>query len=75
MWVKTSQEFTGTVVVFLTGEKTGTRTGKMLNTQGLWRELIVDGFAPDASEAAIYLNVYDSTGTVWFDDAELVQRD
>ncbi len=75
VWVKTSAEFTGTVVVFLTGEKAGTRTGKMLNTQGLWRELIVDGFAPDASEAAIYLNVYDSTGTVWFDDAELVQRD
>lgn len=74
VWVKTSQDFSGEVVIFLTGEKTGTRTGKMLNTQGLWRELIVDDFAPDADEAALYLNVYDSTGTVWFDDVELVQK-
>lgn len=35
VWVKTSQDLTGKVVIFLTGEKIRTRTGRMLNTQGL----------------------------------------
>ncbi|NUQ65302.1 MAG: DUF4838 domain-containing protein [Pirellulales bacterium] len=75
VWVKTSNEFAGRVTVFLTGDKTlSTRTGEMLNTQGLWRELVVEGFVPKSAEAGVYLNVYDSTGTVWFDDVELVPR-
>ncbi len=75
VWVKTSKDFTGKVKVFLTGDKTGTtRTGEMLNTQGLWRELVIREFEPKTANAAVYLNVYDSSGTVWFDDAELVQK-
>ena len=75
VWVKTSPDFAGTVKIFLTGDKqVSTRTGEMLNTQGIWRELIVDEFVPREDEAGIYLNVYDSMGTVWFDDVELVRH-
>lgn len=75
VWVKTSKDFAGRVRVFLTGDKdVSTRTGDMLNTQGVWRELVVDGFVAKTNEAGVYLNGYDSTGTVWFDDVELVEQ-
>jgi len=71
-WIRTSEDFTGTVRLWVTGTKVGTMEVKGLNTQGLWRELKIADIHPAGAELGIYLNVMDNTGTVWFDDVELV---
>lgn len=72
VWVKTSPDFAGKVMIFLkTDQKEKTKTTSMLNTDGLWRELTIRDFVPTGDHAAVYLNVLDSTGKVWFDDVEL----
>jgi hypothetical protein len=72
-WIRTSEDFTGTVHLWVTGTKAGTMSVKGLNTQGLWRELTIPDIHPAGAEPGIYLNVMDNTGTVWFDDVELTE--
>lgn len=75
-WVKTSKDFGGKAVIFLIPDlKERTKTATMLNTEALWREVTIRDFVPTADSAAVYPNVYDAIGTVWFDDVELVCDD
>ena len=59
--------------VWVTGDASGkTLTRESLNTEGLWREMVIEGIKPKADALAIYLNLVDAPGSVWFDDVELV---
>ncbi len=71
-WYRTPDDFRGTVKLWVTGTEKQTMQVQGLNTQGLWRELKLEGIKPAGKEVGIYLNVMDGLGAVWFDDVELV---
>ena len=72
VWVKTSAEFAGRVVVFFTGDKEKkTRSGRLAGTNGVWRELVIDDYRAGGTGGGVYLNVMDGVGSVWFDDVEV----
>jgi len=74
LWVKTDAKFAGRVVVFFTGDKEKrTRSGTLLGTDGIWREMVIDGYQATGENAGVYLNVMDGTGSVWFDDVEITR--
>ncbi len=74
LWVKTEPGFTGRVVIFFTGDKEKkTRAGRLIGTRGIWRELTVDGYRATGDNAAVYLNVMDGVGRVWFDDVQVLE--
>lgn len=59
--------------MWVRGTTEKTQEIKGLSTQGIWRELVAEGLKP-GEETAVYLNVMDSVGKVWFDDVQLVQE-
>ena len=71
VWVKTSKDFHGEVLVWC--ESNGVSEGKTGTTNGEWKQVVIDDFQPKADTASVYLNLTDSTGSVWFDDARLEQ--
>lgn len=73
VWYRSEADFGGTVKVWVTGTAKGTMEVRGLGTGGVWRELQIDGIRVPDGLAAVYLNVMDGLGTVWFDDAELVR--
>ncbi|MFH1903329.1 MAG: DUF4838 domain-containing protein [Candidatus Omnitrophota bacterium] len=79
LWVKTSTDFTGAVVVFFRSGESGkglsaaTKNAQFPPTEGLWKEMVVEGIVPATDKAALYLNAMNGTGTVWFDDVELTE--
>jgi len=76
LWAKTSNDFAGTVAIWVTGDaKRGTVATNLVNTEGLWHPITATGITPNSDTVGIYLNVRDSTGTAWFDDVELVPED
>ena len=73
LWTKTSNDFAGTVSIWVTGDaKQGTVARNLVNTQGLWHQVTATGITPKGDTVGIYLNVRHGTGTAWFDDVELV---
>ena len=46
---------------------------RLLPTHGLWRQVEFNGIVPGENTAAIYLNLMGGTGSLWFDDVELVE--
>jgi len=76
LWAKTSNDFAGTVAIWVTGDaKQGTVATNLVNTEGLWHPVTATGITPNSDTVGIYLNVRDGTGTAWFDDIELVPED
>ncbi len=74
LWAKTSNDFAGTVSIWVTGDvRRGTVATDLVNTEGLWHPVTATGINPDSDTVCIYLNVRDGTGTAWFDDVELVE--
>jgi len=71
VWVRTSPAFNGRIAIWATGTTKQTMAAERLNTQGKWREVIIEGIQPAAKSMTIYLNLFDGTGTAWFDGAEL----
>ena len=74
VWYRTDLDFRGSVRIWATGTTAGTKEVKGLNTQGVWRELKIEGIKPQADSVGLYLNVMDGTGKVWFDDVEMVEE-
>ena len=74
-WVRTAPGFAGTVRVWVTGTTGQTLEAKMLNTDGIWRQVTVPDIVPAGDGVGLYLNLFDATGTVWFDDLELQAQD
>ena len=73
LWAKTSSDFAGTVSIWVTGDaKQGTVARNLVNTQGLWHQVVATGITPKSDAVGIYLNIRHGTGTAWFDDVELV---
>ena len=73
LWAKTSNDFSGTVSIWVTGDaKHKTVAVNLVNTQGLWHPVTATGITPEADSVGVYLNVRHGTGTAWFDDIELV---
>jgi hypothetical protein len=73
LWAKTSSDFAGTVAVWVTGDaKRGTVATNLANTEDRWYPVAATNIVPAGETVAIYLNARDGTGTVWFDDVELV---
>ncbi|OIO97272.1 MAG: hypothetical protein AUJ96_23415 [Armatimonadetes bacterium CG2_30_66_41] len=73
LWVRTSDDFKGTLALWVTGDATrGTVATNLFGTEGLWREVTATGIVPKGGELSVYLNVRDGTGTAWFDEVELV---
>jgi hypothetical protein len=68
---KTSLGYTGTIKVWVTGTKSGMLESHLLNTNGLWWEIVITDIHPASRDIAVYLNVFNGIGTVWFDDVEL----
>ena len=74
LWARTDPAFTGRIRIFFTGDKEKkTRAGSLLNTNGVWRQLTVEGYEAAGDRAGVYLNVMDGTGSVWFDDVQLIE--
>ncbi|MBU0611129.1 MAG: hypothetical protein KKI08_24835, partial [Armatimonadetes bacterium] len=73
VWYRTDLDFRGSVRIWATGTTDGTKEIKGLNTQGVWRELRIEGLKPKADSLGLYLNVMDGTGKAWFDDVEVVE--
>ncbi len=74
LWAKTSNDFAGTVAIWVTGDaRRGTVATNLVNTEGLWHPVTATGITPNSDTVGIYLNVKDGTGTAWFDDIELVE--
>jgi len=71
LWVRTSPGFTGSINVWATGTTNGTLEARMLNTDGIWREVAIRDIVPAEDGIGLYLNLYHATGTAWFDDVEL----
>ena len=72
LWAKTSNDFAGTVAIWVTGDsKQGTVATNLVNTEGFWHPVTATGITPNGDTVGIYLNVRDGTGTAWFDDVEL----
>lgn len=71
-WYRTDPSFAGTVKFWVRVTKAGTAQAQALNTQGLWREVRLEHLKPAEADLSVYLNVTDATGSVWFDDVELV---
>ena len=74
-WVRTAPGFAGTVRVWVTGTTGQTLEARMLNTDGIWRQVTVPDIVPAGDGVGLYLNLFDATGTVWFDDLELQAQD
>jgi len=72
LWARTTDDFAGTLAVWLKGGQEPTMALNMPNTEGLWRELVLEDIHPTADQLHIYLNLMHGTGTVWVDDVELV---
>ena len=76
-WVLTAKEFAGTADVWLRsatgGAGPGNHSVRLLPTHGLWRQVEFNGIVPGENTAAIYLNLMGGTGSLWFDDVELVE--
>jgi hypothetical protein len=71
--VKTSEDFSGAIHVWLV-DSSGTVEKKILSTQGIWQELSLDSYIPQSNQVGIFLNLINGTGTVWFDEAELIPK-
>jgi hypothetical protein len=76
-WVLTGNDFTGTVHVWLRsaegGDGPGNHSVSVLPTHGIWQQVEFPGVVPDGDTAAVYLNLMNAVGSVWFDDVELVE--
>jgi len=72
-WVKTSNDFTGSLNIWVTGTTKQTMDARTLSTAGLWRELVMKDIVPAEDTRGLYLNLMGGTGTAWFDDLSLVQ--
>lgn len=72
VWYRSEADFGGTVKVWVTGTAKGTMEARGLGTGGIWRELTIAGIRAPGGQVAVYLNLMDGLGTVWFDDVELV---
>lgn len=75
LWVRTADDFGGRVAIWITGAGERTRTVETLNTEGLWREIMMDEIRPTGDTLHLYLNLMDAPGAAWFDDVELVVVD
>ena len=73
-WVRTSADFNGQAALWVTNTEVGTASVNVLNTRGRWHEATIDGIKPKGDTVGIYLNLMHGTGTVWFDDVELVEE-
>jgi hypothetical protein len=76
-WVLTAKEFAGSADLWLRsaegGEGPGNHSVRLLPTHGLWRQVEFNGIVAGSNSAAVYLNLMGGTGSVWFDDVELVE--
>ena len=68
-WIKTSRDFRGQVLLWC--DSNGVSEGKSESTNGEWRQVVIDGIKPGLDTATVYINLVDSTGTVWIDDVRL----
>ena len=78
LWVKTSVDFHGAVAIWFRSGKRGKHSGNLsVNispTDGLWQQIVLKNIVPQENKAAIYLNLTNGTGSVWFDDVELIEK-
>lgn len=72
LWVRTTDDFAGRVAIWLTGAGEQTMAEYAINTEGLWREVVMEEIHPTGDRLHVYLNLMHGTGTAWFDDVELV---
>ncbi len=72
LWVRTTDDFAGRVAIWLTGAGEQTMAEYVLNTEGLWREVVMEDIRPTGDQLHVYLNLMHGTGAAWFDDVELV---
>ena len=72
LWARTSRDLTGKLAIWVTGTTDGTTSRDVLNTEGLWQEVVIEGVRPAGEAVGLYLNLMDGTGSAWFDDVELV---
>lgn len=75
VWVRTSADFAGTADVwFRSGGDNGDRSVKVRPTHGLWQQVDFENIVVGPQAPALYLNLMGATGTVWFDEVELVEQ-
>ena len=70
--MRTTDDFAGTLAVWLKGGSEPTMALNVLNTEGLWREFTIEDIHPSEDRLHVYLNLMHGTGTAWIDDVELV---
>ncbi|HCU38687.1 MAG TPA: hypothetical protein DGT21_25710 [Armatimonadetes bacterium] len=73
-WVRTSADFNGQAALWVTNTEVGTASVNVLNTRGRWHEAVIEDIRPKGDTVGVYLNLMHGTGTVWFDDVELVDE-
>ena len=72
LWVRASTEPAAKVSIWVTGTRQQTMSKNLTDTGGRWVEVVIDDIRPTGNTLAVYLNLKDAQGTVWFDDVELV---
>ncbi|MBT3377650.1 MAG: DUF4838 domain-containing protein [Lentisphaerae bacterium] len=72
LWVRASTEPMARVSIWVTGTKQKTMSANLADTGGRWVEATIGDIHPAGDTVAVYLNLRDAPGTVWFDDVELV---
>ena len=72
LWARTTDDFAGTLAIWLKGAQEPTMARNVLNTEGLWREFTIDDIHPTGDGLHLYVNLMHGTGAAWFDDVELV---
>lgn len=75
LWARTTDDFAGRLAIWITGADEQTMALNALNTEGLWREVVMEEIHPTGELLHVYLNLMHGTGTAWFDDVELVAVD
>ena len=71
LWARTTDDFAGRLATWVTGAGEQTMAVNALNTEGLWREVVMEDIHPTGDQLHVYLNLMHGTGTAWFDDVEL----
>jgi len=66
LFVRTAADFKGRVRIFAAN-----KSPEMKSTAGRWQEWVIDDIIAKENKIAIFLNVYDALGSVWFDDVVL----
>jgi len=73
VWVRTDEAFGGEVGIWIRGSRTP-RDARVLNTQGLWRKVVIEDIASPSGRLSVYLNSRSGLGSIWFGDAVLIEQ-